>query len=154
MSFTDADIKRLVVRVKESEGLRLTAYRCTEGVLTIGYGHNCQVNPVAGIKKVGDRITQEQADVLFERDLSACVWRVRDALPWVTALNAPRQAVMYDWAFQMGVGGMLKFKNTLSMLRSGDYEGAARGLLSSLWAKQTPGRVRRHAEAIRTGEWI
>lgn len=154
MSFTDSDIRRLVERVKESEGLRLNAYRCTAGVLTIGYGHNCQSSPVPGIKKVGDRITKEQAEVLFEQDLSACVWRVRNALPWVTELNAPRQAVLYDGAFQLGLGGLLKFKNTLAMLKAGDYEGASRGLLSSLWAKQTPGRVKRHARQLLAGEWV
>ena len=39
--------------LKEHEGLRLKAYRCPGGVLTIGYGHTKNVKP-------GDVIDKEQ----------------------------------------------------------------------------------------------
>lgn len=49
--------------IKEWEGCRLVAYRCPAGVLTIGYGHT-------GPDVVsGKRITLEQADRLFDRDI-------------------------------------------------------------------------------------
>jgi lysozyme len=53
----------------------------------------------------------------------------------------------------MGVAGLLKFKGTLGAVQRGDYDAAARGMLSSRWAQQTPARARRTAEAMRTGEW-
>lgn len=49
--------------IKGWEGCRLTAYRCPAGVLTIGYGHTgADVTP-------GKRITQSEADRLFESDI-------------------------------------------------------------------------------------
>lgn len=49
--------------IKGWEGCRLTAYRCPAGVLTIGYGHTgADVTP-------GKRITQAEADRLFESDI-------------------------------------------------------------------------------------
>lgn len=49
--------------IKGWEGCRRTAYRCPAGVLTIGYGHTgADVTP-------GKRITQSEADRLFERDI-------------------------------------------------------------------------------------
>lgn len=49
--------------IKGWEGCRLTAYRCPTGVLTIGYGHTgADVTP-------GKRITQSEADRLFESDI-------------------------------------------------------------------------------------
>ena len=56
-------------------------------------------------------------------------------------------------AFQMGVDGLLGFKNTLAMIQSGRYSDAAKGMLSSLWAKQTPARAKRMSEQMRTGVW-
>ena len=49
--------------IKGWEGCRLTAYRCPAGILTIGYGHTgTDVAP-------GKRITQAEADSLFEGDI-------------------------------------------------------------------------------------
>lgn len=50
-------------KTKAFEGLRLSAYRDSGGVLTIGYGHTLGV-------KAGQRITQAQADAYFERDMA------------------------------------------------------------------------------------
>lgn len=49
--------------IKAFEGCKLTAYRCPAGVATIGYGATYYLN---GNKvKIGDKITQEQADALL-----------------------------------------------------------------------------------------
>ena len=49
--------------IKGWEGCRLTAYKCPAGALTIGYGHTgTDVTP-------GKRITQQEADRLFEQDI-------------------------------------------------------------------------------------
>jgi lysozyme len=61
--------------------------------------------------------------------------------------------VLVGMAFQMGTEGLLKFKNTLAMVQAGDYESAAKGMLQSLWARQTPERAARMAKQMRTGEW-
>lgn len=49
--------------VKNKEGLRLEAYKCSSNVLTIGYGHT-GCNVYAGMK-----ITKEEAERLFKIDL-------------------------------------------------------------------------------------
>ena len=48
--------------IKGFETLKLKAYKCSAGVLTIGYGHT------RGVKK-GQVITEIQADVLLKGDL-------------------------------------------------------------------------------------
>ena len=48
--------------IKAHEGLRRDAYLCPAGVPTIGYGHTHGV-------KIGDRITEEQAERLLIGDL-------------------------------------------------------------------------------------
>lgn len=48
--------------IKRHEALRLTAYRCPGGVLTIGYGHTRGV-------KAGQVITETEAERLLQDDL-------------------------------------------------------------------------------------
>ena len=153
MAFTDSDIARLTAQVKESEGCRLAAYRCTAGALTIGYGHNCDALPVKGVSEPGDRISQAGAEALLESDLSAAVWAVRRKFPWVTDLTPARQAVLYDMAFNMGIAGLSTFVNTLRMVKDGDYANAARNMLLSKWARQVGGRANRLAGQMENGGW-
>jgi lysozyme len=48
--------------IKWQEGLRLQAYLCPAGILTIGYGHTGNVQP-------GQMISVNEADALLKRDL-------------------------------------------------------------------------------------
>ena len=53
--------------IKNYEGCRLTAYQCSAGVWTIGWGHTGKVDGKAVCK--GMTITQEKADALLVSDL-------------------------------------------------------------------------------------
>lgn len=133
----------LIADLKRDEGLRLTAYMDTVGVWTIGYGH-AHVAP-------GTVWTQAQADAALIDDVRQHNAELAAALPWVANLDAVRRRVLQNMAFNLGVKGLLGFKNTLGMVKAGDYEGAARGMMNSLWAKQVKGRAVRLAEQMRTG---
>lgn len=52
----------LINKIKEFEGLRLTAYKDSAGIYTIAYGHTRGV-------KAGMKITEKQADSLLRGDL-------------------------------------------------------------------------------------
>ncbi len=67
--------------IKGWEGCKLTAYRCPAGVLTIGYGHTGpDVTP-------GKRITQEEADRLFDTDVRKFAAKVAPLFAGVTLNN-------------------------------------------------------------------
>ncbi len=159
MSFTEQDNERLIAQLHRDEGSRKNpqgwhvAYLDTVGVLTIGYGHNCVTSPVPGVNKPGDIISDGRANMLFERDLDKHVQQVRFRWPWVERLDGPRQAVLYNMAFNMGIAGLATFRNTLEFIRIGDYANAAKNMLASKWAKQVKGRAARLAEQIKTGAW-
>ena len=48
--------------IKQFEGLELTAYHCSAGVPTIGYGHTRGVS-------LGDTCTEAQAEAMLVKDL-------------------------------------------------------------------------------------
>lgn len=134
----------LLAWLRVEEGFRAVPYRCTEGYLTIGYGLNLDAG-----------ITREEAEWLLRHRVRQTQDAVAAALPWWGRLDEVRRAVLVAMAYQLkgGVAGLLKFKATLAAVARGDYEGAARQMGKSLWARQTPARARRTAEAMRTGRW-
>ncbi|MFZ9654660.1 MAG: glycoside hydrolase family protein [Limnohabitans sp.] len=123
------------------EGVRLKPYRCTAGKLTIGIGRN--------LDDVG--ISQEEALGLLRNDIARALSAVRIELPWFDRLDDIRQRVVVDMAFNLGIDGLLAFKQTLAAVASGDYDRAATEMLNSRWAAQVGERARRLARMMRTG---
>lgn len=137
-------IELAVEQLKIDEGCRLTAYQDTVGVWTIGYGHT------GGVKK-GDKITQKDADDLLLADtLQAAV--DASSLPVAfDGLNAVRQAVLINMAFNLGKTRLLAFKRTLLAIAIRDYDNAALYMLQSKWSKQVGNRSIRLAKMMKTG---
>ena len=162
LSFSDEFYPNITKQLTIGEGERLVAYRCPSGKLTVGVGHNCDASPVAGVTKVGDRITPEQSQQLFVGDLNIAIQEVRRAFPWVIELNEPRQAVIYDMAFNMGIGGLQSFTTTMPLIRQGKYAQARMNIFASKYARDVnsdgPGgrfdRVERLMEQLIKGEWV
>lgn len=135
------DRQKMIQQLRLHEGERLKPYRCTAGKLTIGVGRNLE-----------DRgITAEESAYLLNNDIEREWKALKTALPWVTGLNDVRQRVLLDMAFNLGIDGLLQFKNTLATVQRGDYERAASMMLDSLWARQVKGRATRLAEMMKTG---
>ena len=128
------------------EGVVLHAYQDHLGFMTIGVGRLID-------KRKGGGISHEEAMMLLDNDIARKSQAVFKALPWAQSLNEARQAVLIGMAFQMGIDGLLGFKNTLAAVRDERYAHAANLMLQSLWAKQTPERARRMARQMETGEW-
>lgn len=152
------DRGKLVAQLKRHEGAKRDdagnhiAYRCTAGALTIGYGHNLDANPVPGIH-ANSKLNADQAHRLLVIDVRAAEDALHTLLPWVTGLDGVRRATLANMLFNLGPRGLLSFTNTLSSIRSGAYDDAARRMLASKWATQVGNRARELAEQMRTGEW-
>ena len=124
----------------------LHAYEDSLGYLTIGYGRLIDRAKHGGI-------SEAEAEYLLQNDVSIVLSALHRNITFFDSLCVPRQAVLVNMAFQMGIAGLLKFKKTLTLIEMGDYDGAADGMLKSLWAKQTPNRAAEMAEQMRTGKW-
>ena len=138
---------KLLERIKEQlvrhEGLRLKPYRCTSGKLTIGIGRN-----------LDDRgISQTEAYVLLENDIQNCEMQLVDEIPEIyNTLDEVRKSVLLNMCFNLGIGGLLEFNNTLAFIAAGDWERAANGMLASKWAKQVGMRAIELSEMMRKGQ--
>lgn len=132
------------LRGEECEVLHV--YKCSEGFWTLGVGRLVD-------ERRGGGITREESAFLLHNDIDRHTDEVFDRLPWARKLDPARQGVLVAMAFQMGINGLLGFKNTLALIQAGNYEGAAKGMLNSKWASQTPERAHRMAEQMRCGAW-
>lgn len=101
--------------IKSFEGLKLTAYRDSGGVLTIGYGHT------GGLHEA-ETITEAQAEAFLAQDL----------IPAENAANAHVKVPMtqnqfdalVDFTFNLGIGAF-EGSHLLKFLNAGDKMGAA-----------------------------
>lgn len=129
------------------EGFVGHAYTDSLGYLTIGIGRLID-------RRKGGGISHDEALYLLRNDIAVVESQLTRKWPWVAKMNAARRGALINMAFQLGVNGLAGFKNTLSLLRMGQYQAAAQEALNSAWAGQTPARAKRVAEQIRTGEWV
>jgi len=86
------------------EGCRLEAYLCPASVPTIGYGSTYYEDgrPV----KLGDAITQERADQLFEAIAEDFAKRVRSLLK--IGLNENQFSALVSFTYNVGVANLKK----------------------------------------------
>ena len=120
-------------RIKEHEGYRLTVYKCSEGFDTGGYGHKI-------IEGEEIPTSEEGWSNLFEQDFqSACDGA--DNILGDCDIDIVAREVIIEMVYQMGEGGVSKFKGMLSALSDGRYTDASDEMIDSLWYRQTPNRA-------------
>lgn len=139
-------IQNLTDQLRRDEGEVLHAYTDHLGFWTIGIGRLID-------KRKGGGITKDEAAYLLQNDIAKFTMALRARLAWFDGLDEARQGVLANMAFQMGIDGLLGFKNTLALIERGEYEAAAGGMLQSKWAQQTPERAARLAKQMATGVW-
>ena len=137
---TESLLNLIKAQLVRHEGLKLKPYRCTAGKLTIGIGRN-----------LDDRgISQKEAYAMLERDILDFEQQLLDEIPDVyNGLDEVRQSVLLNMCFNLGLKGLLQFKNTLNFIADGDWERAANNMLASKWAKQVGMRAIELSELMR-----
>ncbi len=119
-----------------SEGRRLTAYRDSVGVWTIGYGHTSRAGPPRVAS--GMKITQAEADEILSRDIALFEKGVADALARAKGEVLQREFdALVDLAFNIGLGAF-RSSSLLRAYLAGDKAKAAEKFLD--WTK-AGGRV-------------
>ena len=146
----------VVERLKREEGLRLEAYRDSEGVLTIGYGFNLEV-PMDAVERgyldghdPADGVTQEQAEWLLRHRAERAIADFQGRWPPYADQPFPVRVALADMAYELGDTGLAEFHTMLRLLEQGDYAAAADDALQTLWAREVPNRARRVTDLFRS----
>ena len=88
--------------IKSFEGLRLDAYLCSAGKPTVGFGSTFfeDGTPV----KLGDKITKERADSLFEKISDSFAAKVKNCIQ--KDINENQFAALVSFAYNVGIGNL------------------------------------------------
>ena len=136
-------IDNVVDLVTLHEGKERKVYRCTSGKLTIGVGRN--------LEDLG--LSDKEIDFLLRNDLNRVQLELMENVPCYKDLSDPRQAVLLDMCFNLGITRFLQFRMMLTALEMGEYAEAAKEMLDSKWARQVGNRSVRLAEMMHGNRW-
>ena len=145
------------------EGLRLQVYKDTLGIDTIGIGRNLEdrgitkeeldwmdIPSMDAVYEYG--ITEADAMYLAKNDVQIVEEELVRAHPCVEELDAVRQLVLMDMAFNMGVPRLRKFQKMWNAVHEKKFDIAAKEMLDSRWAIQVKSRSTKLAHAMYSGE--
>lgn len=158
------DRHEFIEKLIAHEGLRLEVYQDSLGIDTVGIGRNLEDR---GITKdeldwmdypsidyvYSDGISEADAMYLATNDVEIVEEELVRAHPCVDKLDAVRQLVLMDMAFNMGVPRLCKFKKMWEAVHNEDFSTAAKEMLDSRWANQVKSRSTKLANAMHNGEF-
>ena len=140
------DYTDLMERIKKHEGFVPKIYKDSLGFATIGYGH--LVLPGEQWEE-GKEYSKEQLEHVFKTDFNNAVGQANGLMDGMD-LDDKAKEVIIEMVFQLGVGGVGKFKKMWEALRRKDYGEASFQMMDSRWAKQTPNRAESLSKVMRS----
>ena len=139
---------KLLADLIRDEGVKLHKYKDSLGYETVGVGH--LVDKAKGgipvkniIGRDTDTITKPEAMKILAYDVNKTSKKLYSKIPWLKNKSATVQNDLINMGFNLGVNGLLGFKNTLKHIKNDDYAKAAQGLKHSKWYNQTGIRAKR-----------
>lgn len=137
-------LDQITATLKTDEGLRLHAYQDHLGFWTIGYGRLID-------QRRGGGISEAEAEYLLRNDVLRVTADLARRRPDFETLPENVQAALVNMGFQLGVPGLMQFRNMWAAIDRRDWDAAADHALDSRWADQTPNRARRVTDLMRKG---
>lgn len=138
--------KEITKQLRRDEGVVEHAYQDHLGWWTIGVGRLID-------KRKGGRLTDDEIDYLLANDIAEKERELEASVSFYKRLDEARKGVLLNMAFNLGVQGLLGFRNTLKLIETGKYEEASKEMLKSKWASQVGDRAVRLSKQMLTGEW-
>jgi len=116
-------------------------YKDSLGVWTVGYGRNIESVP----------FNQAEVDLMFKNDFHRASMGAETFIVY-GFLNEARKGVMVEMIFQLGIGGVRKFKKFLDAALQKRWAVAANEMIDSKWHSQTKKRCEMLADIFERGE--
>lgn len=118
----------LIEEIIEDEGFVGMPYDDSLGIPTIGMGTKLPLD-------------EDEAKLILEYRLNKKIGGLLAAKPIVFTLPQDKQKVLFNMAYQMGVGGLLNFKKMWAAIEAHDWIEAGKEGRDSRWYTQTPNRA-------------
>jgi len=145
--------KEFKVRLKKEiiadEGEVLKVYKDHLGYPTVGVGHLIRETDDEYGEDEGYVITKTKSDEYLFQDLNTVLESCeRGFNNWEKYPDEVR-LILANMAFNLGITGLMKFRNMIKEIDNGDYKQASIEGLDSRWAKQVYNRAKRLMNRLR-----
>lgn len=146
------DVKQVYKEISSDEGKILHAYLCSESHKTVGIGHKVldtdaeAALPIHGTNDdVPDEecISEARCYELFQEDVQIAINGCEKIYDNWEELSQEVQHILVNMCFQLGQGGLSKFKNLKVAIEDYQWQRASQEMMDSRWARQTPERAER-----------
>lgn len=132
---------------KESESFRSHKYRCPANKLTQGYGRNLEVYPLSEDEKkeldADGGVSEAVAEKWAIKELLECEDKLKANIIY-TKQSDIRKAILLDMCFNIGYGGLMKFKKMWFALGNREFTQAGQEMKNSAWYEQVGLRAKRN----------
>ena len=151
------DVKDVYEEICADEGKVLHAYLCSEHHKTVGIGHKVletDAESSLDIYGIGadvtddQRISEDRCYELFQGDVQVAIGGCAKIYENWEELPQEIQHVLVNMCFQLGQGGLGKFKNFKTAIEDYQWQRASEEMLDSRWSQQTPERAQRLSELV------
>ena len=131
----------LAERIMEHEGFVPKIYKDTLNFATIGFGH--KVTESDNFKE-GVEYSREELEKVFHQDLEHAQLLCENMFMCDLSYEPPQllKDIYTEMIFQLGPGGVSKFKKTFDYVKLKQFKDASIEMLDSRWNKQTPNRAK------------
>ena len=133
--------------VEEGEGFYAETYLCPAGKLTQGFGRNLEVHPLSDDEKSELNKDGSVNEVIAEKwaikELYECEEKLKLNIIYQKQSDV-RKAVLLDMCFNIGYGGLMKFKKMWFALGNKDYAEASRQMKDSKYYTDVGTRAKRN----------
>ena len=146
------DVKQVYQEISSDEGKVLHAYLCSQSHKTVGIGHKVLETdaeaalPIHGTYDDVDDdqcISEARCYELFQEDVQIAIDGCEKIYGNWEELSQEVQHILVNMCFQLGQGGLSKFKNLKVAIEDYQWQRASEEMMDSRWAGQTPERAER-----------
>jgi lysozyme len=119
------------------EGKKNNTYIDSRGFKTVGIGHKFEKG-----EPMKSTYTNAEIDHFFKKDLDEAISDTKKVFPTFNTLPKEVKLKLVSLTFNLGKGGIEKFKDFRAAILSKNWKNAAKELVDSKWYKQTGNRAR------------
>lgn len=134
----DINLNALKCQLTIHEGSKNVSYKDTKNLLTGGIGHLLRTPTETEKYPLGSPISEEQIQAWYLEDVVSSIkgaQRLIGVDVWGD-LSDIRKRACADLCYNLGEGGLGKFKNFIAAMKAKDFNTAGKELQDSLWYKQ------------------
>jgi lysozyme len=138
-------------RIRHHEGKVNKLYKDSLGKATVGIGHLIREDEKDEWKE-GVEYSDEVIEKVFKEDLEIATTLCDNMFMCDLSYKPPKllREIYIEMIFQLGAGGVSKFKKTFDYVKMKKFKHASIEMLDSRWNKQTPNRAKALSDLMAT----